>query len=175
MGIGDLDRCVIRDASEEDLPVIVKIYNHYVETSTATFDEEPQSLEQRREWFRRHGDRYPVLAAELNGVVVGWAAISPFSDRPAYRLTVEDSVYVHSELTGRGVGSQLLQELIARARRLDYHRIVARIAEENEGSVRLHRRFGFKEVGTMEEVGYKFGHWLNVTIMMLPLNQSSGS
>ena len=77
MGIGDLDRCVIRDASEEDLPAIVKIYNHYVEVSTATFDEEPQSLEQRRDWFRRHGDRYPVLVAELNGVGVGWAAISP--------------------------------------------------------------------------------------------------
>ena len=83
-------------------------------------------------------------------------------------------MYVHSEFTGRGVGSQLLQELIARARSLSYHCIVARIAEENEGSVKLHRRFGFREVGTMEEVGYKFGHWLNVTIMVLSLDQSSG-
>jgi L-amino acid N-acyltransferase YncA len=170
--LGDLDRCVIRDASEEDLPAIVKIYNYYVETSTATFDEEPQSLDQRREWFRRHGDCYPVLVAELNGVVVGWAAISPFSDRPAYRLTVEDSVYVHSEFTGRGVGSQLMRALISRAQSLGYHCIVARIAEENEGSVHLHRKFGYREIGTMEEVGYKFGHWLNVTIMMLSLNQS---
>jgi L-amino acid N-acyltransferase YncA len=174
VGLRDLDRCVIRDASDEDLPAIVKIYNHYVETSTATFDEEPQSLDQRREWFRRHGCSYPVLVAELNGVVVGWAAISPFSDRPAYRLTVEDSVYVHSEFTGRGVGSQLMQALISRAQALNYHCIVARIAEENEGSVRLHERFGFRKVGTMEEVGYKFGHWLNVTIMMLSLDQSSG-
>jgi L-amino acid N-acyltransferase YncA len=163
------DQFAVRDATVLDLPAIVKVYNYYVETSTATFDEEPQTLEQRLEWFERHGDRYPVLVAELNGVVVGWASISPFSERPAYRLTVESSVYVHFQHIGRGFGTKLMTELIARAKSLGYHCMVARIADGNEDSIRLHEKLGFRRVGTMEEVGYKFGRWLNVAIMMLPL------
>ena len=164
MGLRDLDRCVIRDASDEDLPAIVKIYNHYVETSTATFDEEPQSLDQRREWFRRHGCSYPVLVAELNGVVVGWAAISPFSDRPAYRLTVEDSVYVHSEFTGRGVGSQLMQALISRAQALNYHCIVARIAGKTRAASGFmrglvsERSAPWKRLGTVRPLAERHNH-----------------
>lgn len=163
------DQFVVRDATVQDLPAVVRVYNHYVETSTATFDEEPQTLEQRLEWLKRHGNRYPVLVAELNGVVVGWASISPFSERPGYRLTVESSVYVHFQHTGRGFGTRLMTDLIARANSLGYHCMVARIADGNEGSIRLHEKLSFRRVGTMEEVGYKFGQWLDVAIMMLPL------
>lgn len=170
MACSAVNRYVVREATADDLAAILTIYNYYVETSTATFDQEPQSLEQRMHWFESHGQQYPVLVAELNGDVVGWASISPFSERAAYRLTVESSVYVHRHHTGCGVGTLLMCELIARARQLGYHCMVARVAADNERSLRLHEKLGFKTIGIMKEVGYKFNRWIDVAIMMLLLD-----
>src|SRR5271154_2103576 len=107
----------VRLAEERDLVAINDIYNHYVLHSTCTYQEEPESIEDRRRWFSHHGDKHPVLVAEESGQVVGWGSLSAFHARSAYRHTVENSVYIHHLHQRRGIGSLLLQELIDRARK----------------------------------------------------------
>src|SRR5438552_5697839 len=107
---------LIRLATESDLVAINDIYNHYVGTSTCTFQEEPETIESRRRWFAAHGARHPITAAELDGVVVGWGSLSPYHTRSAYRFSVENSVYVRHDLQRRGIGALLLADLIDRAR-----------------------------------------------------------
>src|SRR5271154_829242 len=103
----------IRVARESDLVAINDIYNHYVLHSTCTYQEEPELLEGRRQWFNRHGDKHPVIVAEAaDGQVVGWGSLSAYHERSAYRHTVENSIYVHHQYHRRGIGSLLLQELI---------------------------------------------------------------
>jgi L-amino acid N-acyltransferase YncA len=159
----------IRPATADDLPVINDIYNHYVLHSTATYQEEPEPIEGRRAWFQRHGAAYPVTVAMLDGSVVGWASLSPFHVRSAYRRTVENSVYVRHDLHRRGIGGALLSDLIARARSIGHHTIIAIIAAEQAGSVALHRKAGFTEVAHLREVGFKFGRWLDVVYLQLML------
>src|SRR5438270_12747209 len=102
----------IRTAIESDAGAINRIYNHFVRNSTCTYQEEPDSLDERREWFRRHDDQHPVIVAEADGQVIGWGSLSVFHPRSAYRHTVENSVYVHNEHHRHGIGSLVLQELI---------------------------------------------------------------
>src|SRR5271165_5534433 len=111
-------QAIIRSATESDLVAINDIYNHYVLHSTCTYQEEPEPLEGRRQWFAHHGPRHPVIVAEEQGRVVGWGSLSAFHPRSAYRNTVENSVYVHHEQHRRGLGSRLLKDLIDRARAL---------------------------------------------------------
>jgi L-amino acid N-acyltransferase len=163
---------VIRPATESDLVAINDIYNHFVVHSTCTYQEEPESLEGRQEWFRHHGDRHPVIVAELAGQVVGWGSLSPYHPRSAYRRTVENSVYVHHDYQRHGIGSLLLAALIARARSLGHRTIIAAIDAEQAGSVALHVRFNFEQVGNMKQLGFKFGRWLDVIYMELLLKDS---
>lgn len=156
---------LVRPATEADLPAILDIYNHAVLHSTATFDEEPRALEDQRRWLREHAHPYAVVVAVSGDRVAGWASLSPFHARPAYRFTAEDSVYVHPEHRGRGIGGLLLAELLSLARGNGFHTVVARITGGNDASVRLHARLGFEHAGTEREVGYKFGQWLDVTVM----------
>ena len=157
---------LLRPATEADLAAINQIYNFYVRTSTATFDLEEVSPEERRQWFGRHGERYPVLVAEAAREVVGWCSASPFHLRPGYRHTVEDSVYLQDAWRGRGVGRLLLAELLRQVERRGYHSVMALIGDSaNEASVRLHAGLGFQHVGVEREVGYKFGRWLDVVLM----------
>ncbi|MBO8126602.1 MAG: N-acetyltransferase [Firmicutes bacterium] len=160
----------IRLAEIGDLSRINDIYNTFVEKSTATFDTQPTSIEQREEWFAQHGGIYPVLVAEEKEVM-GWGSLSPFSQRPAYRFTVEHSIYVAEEYQRQGIGTRLLEELMARAIEGGFHTMVARITGENQASVNLHKKYGFEQVGLLKEVGYKFGRWLDVIYMQKILSR----
>ena len=159
----------IRPATEADLAAVNAIYNHYVLHSTATYQEEPESLEARRAWFDRHGPAHPVTVAEVAGAVVGWASLSPFHPRSAYRRTVENSVYIHPVHHRRGIGRALLADLIARATAAGHHTIIAGIDAEQPASVALHAALGFVPVARLNQVGHKFGRWLDVIYMQLML------
>jgi L-amino acid N-acyltransferase len=159
----------LRPATENDLAAINDIYNHYVLNSTCTYQEVPETSAARRQWFDHHDDRHPVIVAEEGGKVIGWGSLSKFHGRSAYRNTVENSVYVHHQHHRRGVGSALLQELIARARATGFRAIIAGIDGEQAASVALHAKFGFEKVGHLKQVGFKFGRWLDVIYMELLL------
>lgn len=159
----------IRLASESDLVTINEIYNHYVLHSTCTYQEEPESIEGRRNWFERHGETHPIIVAEAEKQVIGWGSLSAYHARSAYRRTVENSVYVHHKFHRRGIGSTLLNELIIRARNLQHHVIIAAIDAEQPASVALHHKAGFQKVGHMKHLGFKFNRWLDVIYMELLL------
>ena len=159
----------IRLATEADIVAINDIYNHYVLHSTCTYQDEPEPIEGRQSWFSHHGEKHPVTVAEANGQVAGWASLSPYHPRSAYRHTVENSVYVHHEHHRRGIGSALLRDLIDRSRAIGHRAIIAGIDGEQAASVALHTKFGFQKVGHLVQVGFKFGRWLDVIYMELLL------
>ncbi len=159
----------VRPASEHDAAAIAAIYNHAVAHTTATFDTEPKTADDRRRWLVERESRHPVIVAEEAGAVVGWGAFSPYADRCAYEGTVELSVYVDPTHVRRGIGSTLARTLIERAPSLGVHVIIARICTENTASLALAERLGFTYVGTMHEVGRKFDRWLDVAILELVL------
>jgi L-amino acid N-acyltransferase YncA len=157
----------VRRADHADLPAILAIYNQEVLVSTATYDTVPRTEADHRKWFAIHGPEHPVLVAESVGAVIGWASLSPWSDRAAYSRTVEVSVYVAAEHRRKGVGRLLLAALIEAGRSHGHHALLARISSDNVASVRLHAELGFAMIGTMREVGVKFGRLLDVSIMEL--------
>jgi L-amino acid N-acyltransferase len=161
--------CNLRPATESDLAAINDIYNHFVLHSTCTYQEEPEPIESRRQWFRHHGEKHPVIVAVAEGQVVGWGSLSAYHERSAYRHTVENSVYVHHQHHRRGIGSLLLQELIVRSRQLSHRVIIAGIDGEQTASVALHAKHGFQKVGHLKQVGRKFDRWLDVIYMQLSL------
>jgi phosphinothricin acetyltransferase len=158
---------VIRKAGVGDQTSILEIYNEAVLHTTATFDTEPRTLEQQSAWFGRHGERHPVLVAEEDGEVVGWASLSAWSDRRAYDDTAEISLYVRADKRGRGIGKDLMNAIMEEGRKAELHTVIARIAGENEASVRLHRSAGFVDIGVMREAGRKFGRLIDVRMMQL--------
>jgi phosphinothricin acetyltransferase len=162
---------LVRPATLDDLGAVNDIYNHYVLHSTCTYQEEPETIEDRRKWFDHHRALHPVIVAEAGGQVVGWGSLSPWHPRSAYRRTVEDSIYIHHEQQRRGLGSLLLEELIGRARILGHRAIIAAIDHGQPGSVALHARFKFQEVGHFKQVGFKFGRWLDAIYLELILEQ----
>jgi L-amino acid N-acyltransferase len=159
----------LRPAVESDLGAINDIYNHYVLQSTCTYQEQPELLSERYQWFHNHGDRYPVTVAEQNEQVVGWSSLSPYHPRTAYRHTVENSIYVHHGWHRRGIGSLLLQDLIRKSRSLGHHAIIAAIDSDQTDSIALHAKHNFQQVGRLQHVGLKFGRWLDVIYMELLL------
>lgn len=160
----------IRRAELTDAAAITEIYNEAIRTTTATFDTEPKTIEERTRWLLAHDDRHPVLVAVVDGVVCGWASLTRWSDRPAYDDTAETSFYVHVLHRGRGVGRQLKAAIIAEARRLGYHTLIARVAQDSVESLHLNESLGFVRVGTLREVGRKFGRLLDVHILQLMLD-----
>ena len=156
----------IRAAELSDATAVMDIYNPVVETSTATFDLVPRTLEQQIDWLSdRSGARIVLVAEDDDGTVAGFAALSPYRERAAYSTTVEDSVYVHPDHQGRGVGRLLLEALVETARAHGFHAVMARIVADHEASIALHSVCGFQIVGHEREVGRKFGRWLDVTLM----------
>lgn len=157
---------LIRAAEPADLPAIVDIVNDAVLNSTALFEYEPHTLEQQAAWLaEKRADGWPVLVAECDGRVLGYATFGTFRVRPAYSRTVEHSIYVADEQRGRGVGRQLLEALIAEARVRGLHVMIGGIDGSNAASIAFHAAFGFEEVGRLREVGWKFERWLDLVYM----------
>jgi phosphinothricin acetyltransferase len=161
----------IRLAKQTDLPAIAAIYNHEVRGGVATFDTVEVSLEERRVWLEGHASpRHPVIVAEEERAVLGWASLSAWSERCAYARAAEVSIYVAPDHQGRGVGGALLGELIERGRGAGLGVLLARIARAGDGgSRRLHERHGFVHIGTMHRVGEKLGRILDVELFELQL------
>ena len=162
----------IRDATERDIPDMREIYNHYVANSTVTFDEEPLTLkEMRRKFADAQRLDYPWLVAESpTGQVLGYAYVLPWKPKAAYRFTVENSIYLSAAATGKGLGRALMAELLPRAKAAGVKEVVAVIADKGaEASIKLHRDFGFTEIGHMGKVGFKFGRWLGTYLLQKSL------
>jgi len=156
----------LRLATLDDAEPIRRIYNLEVETSTATFDLRGRTLEEQRSWISdRSGAHAVVVAIGQDEELVGFGSLSPYKERPAYSTTVEDSVYVHRDHQGRGVGRLILGELCERATAHGFHALIARIVGDHEASIALHSALGFQIVGHEREVGRKFGRWLDVIVM----------
>ncbi|MCW3116148.1 MAG: acetyltransferase [Chitinophagaceae bacterium] len=148
---------------------MLEIYNDIILNTTAVYDYEPHTFEMRRQWFQvKQEQGFPVFAAEENGNLVGFSTLGPFRrEWTAYRFSVENSVYVKTDVRGMGIGKLLVAPLIGAARNLKMHTIVAGIEATNEVSIKLHQRFGFKEVAHFREVGWKFGRWLDLKFLQL--------
>ena len=160
----------VRPVEDADLPAILEIHNHAIATSTAVFDYHPHTLEMRREWLRsKQAAGLPVLVAAVNGAVAGFATYGPFRTRPAYKYTIEHSVYVAEPFWRRGVARALMDALLADARAREYHAVIAGVVADNLPSLRFHEALGFVEVGHCREVGYKFGRWLDLKFLELIL------
>jgi phosphinothricin acetyltransferase len=160
----------IRNAQPSDIEAITDIYNEAILTTVATFDIEPKSVSDRLEWLKSHGERHPVIVCEANGKIAGWASLSKWSERSAYDDTAETSFYVKKEYRGRGIGRRLKEAIIDEARRLKFHTLIARISEGSDASLHLNESFGFVRVGTMKEVGRKFGRFVDVHILQKMLS-----
>lgn len=163
---------MLRGFQEEDLPRVLDIYNHYVVTSTVTFDECPLSLaafQAKAGLIRERGHPF-VVAADASGAVLGYAYASPWRPKAAYRHTAESSIYLADDAIGRGLGRALLTELIDRSRSAGIRELIAVIADEGaDASVGLHRKLGFREVGHLTRVGHKFERWLGTIVMQKSL------
>ena len=161
----------IRTAEARDLEAITRIYEHAVRHGTASFELEPPS---QREMARRYealrSGGYPYLVAQLEREIMGYAYAGPYRARPAYRWTVEDSIYIAPAAQRRGIGRALLDRLIAEAELGGFRQMLAVIGDSaNVGSIELHRAAGFRLVGTFDNTGFKFGRWLDTVLMQRPL------
>lgn len=162
---------LIRSVHDADLPAIHSLYADHVRHGTASFELTPPSLNEMR---TRHaavvGHGLPYLLAERDGDILGFCYATPYRPRPAYRYSVENSVYVASGRHRQGIGSGLLATLIAECENGPWRQMLAVIGDSaNSGSIALHRRHGFEDVGTFRSVGFKFGHWLDTVLMQRPL------
>jgi phosphinothricin acetyltransferase len=155
----------VRKAKLSDLDGITEIYNDAILKTAATFDTDPKTHIEQMEWFKKHDERYPVLISVLKGEVIGWASLSRWSDRCAYADTGEISIYIKESFRGKGVGKQLFDALVKTGKEVKLHTLVSRIAGESAASIKLHEQFGFFHIGTMKEVGRKFGKLLDVHLM----------
>lgn len=155
----------IRQANVDDMGIVADIYNDAILNTTATFDTEIKTLENRIQWLNQHSAMNPVIVSELNGVVVGWASLSKWSDRCAYDTTAEVSVYVHKDFRDQGIGRKLLEVITLEGEKAGLHTILSRITQGNEKSIHLHELFGYEHIGVLREVGMKFGKFLDVHMM----------
>ena len=162
----------LRDAVETDLPDIQEIYNYYVANSTVTFDEDAMTLAEWRDKFaylQKLGMPF-IVAESPAGQLLGYALVSPWKQKKAYRFTVENSIYLGAASTGKGLGRALLAELIERSRAAGLKEIIAVIADQGaDASIKLHQDFGFEEIGRMGKVGFKFERWLGTVLLQKSL------
>ncbi|MCK4365406.1 MAG: N-acetyltransferase [Thermoplasmatales archaeon] len=155
----------IKQATANDLEAITEIYNEAILKTVATFDTETKTIEQQRKWFENHSSKNPILVAEENGVIFGFASLSKYSNRCAYSDTAEISLYIMEEFQGKGIGKKLMKAIIDEGEKVGLHAVIARITDGNEKSIHLHKSVGFEHIGTMKEVGFKFDKRLDVCLM----------
>ena len=155
----------IRAAKLDDLQDITEIYNYAINKTVATFDTKQKSIDEQREWFEKHGSKNPIIVAEDDEGVVGWAALTQYSTKRAYSDTAEISLYVKEEYQGKGVGKKLIKAIVDEGEKSGLHALIARITEGNKTSIYLHKSVGFTHVGVLKEVGFKFGKVLDVYLM----------
>jgi L-amino acid N-acyltransferase YncA len=167
----------IRPAQAADLPAITAIYEHAVRYGTATFELDPPDLAEMTRRFRALMDGgFPYLVAGHDGRVVGYAYAGAYRPRPAYRFTVENSIYLEPAIHRRGIGLQLLQRLIRDSEARGYRQMIAVIGDSaNAGSIGVHRKTGFQMIGTHPNVGFKFGRWLDTVMMQRGLGPGAGT
>lgn len=168
------DDIVLREAAEDDMAAVQRIYAGHVRHGTGSFEERaPDLAEMVERWRGILSRRLPYLVAERGDRVAGFAYAAPFRPRPAYRFTVEDSIYIHPDAVGHGLGRLLLGDLIIRCEALGYRQMVAVIGDShNQRSIRLHEALGFRRAGTFTSVGFKFGRWLDAVFMQRALGES---
>lgn len=154
----------IRIATIDDLPQLLEIYNYEVLNGVATFDLAPKTTEERTEWFYKHNcNNHPLIVAEIEGHIAGYASLSPYRDKEAYNSTVELSVYIAAKFRNQGVATTLMTAIIDMAQKNNLtHMIISVITAGNEGSRRLHEKFGFTFCGVIQEVGFKFGKYHSI-------------
>jgi L-amino acid N-acyltransferase YncA len=167
--------CAVRDSSEDDMAAVQAIYAHHVLHGAASFEEEPPALD---EMLRRRADvlarGLPYLVAEVDGRVAGYSYASPYRARPAYRFSIENSVYVAPGRVRAGIGRALLAALIARCELGPWRQMIAVIGDSaNAASIGLHAELGFRNVGTLHDVGFKFGRWVDSVLMQRALTPRS--
>lgn len=170
-----MSELLIRDAHDGDLPAVRAIFNHWIETSTASFRTVPDGEAETRAWFSGRGPAHPVLVAEAGGEVLGWASLNPHKHTGGYRHTVELSVYLRDDARGQGLGKRLVGALLERARAAGHHVVLAGVCTEQDASLRLHESLGFEKVAHFREVGFKFGRWLDVAYYQKRLASPPGA
>ena len=160
----------IRKATSADVSKILDIINYSILHTTANYNYDIQSLEVQQKWFEdKKAKNFPVIVAEVNETVIGFGSYGTFREKIGYQYTVEHSVYVEDEFTGKGIGKLLLSELIQLAKQQGFHVMIGAIDADNKGSITFHKKFGFVENGIIKEVGFKFGKWLDLLFMQLIL------
>lgn len=160
----------IRLAKENDLDAILEINNYEILHSTVNYDYEPKTKEFQENWFREKSEKgLPILVASIDQEVMGFATYGSFRPKPGYQFTIEHSVYLHNKARGKGLGKQLMQELILLAKKNGYHTMVGGIDSSNLNSLEFHKKLGFQEIGRFREVGRKFDKWLDIIFVQLPL------
>lgn len=166
------------DATSDDMAAVLQIYTHHVLYGAASFEEIPPTLEEMQQRLSKVQEAgLPWLLAKQAHLVVGYCYATPYRPRPAYRFTVEDSVYIAEGQQGKGIGKALLSELIARCERGPWRQMLATVgnAKDNHGSLALHQKLGFTSVGTLKAVGFKFGEWRDTHIMQRMLGEGNHS
>lgn len=154
---------MIRRALKSDISALMEIYNEAVLHTTATFDTEVKDMENRIAWFEEHVGKYVIYVFETDGCVAGYASLSQYRDRKAFDAAVEVSIYIHEDYRGQGIGSSLMQEVLAYAEQCgEIETVVSLITSENTASIRLHERYGFVYCGQIRNAGVKFGKKLNL-------------
>lgn len=153
---------MIRVVRKEDAPAIVSIYNRYIIGSNLTFEEEPLTTEEMASRITEISSSFPYFVYEENGEVKGYCYAHAWKERSAYRYTAETTVYLSPDVTGKSIGTALMQRLIAECKEMGLKTLIACITEGNVASKALHERLGFKQVSCFKEVGLKFGEWLDV-------------
>ncbi|MCP8615799.1 GNAT family N-acetyltransferase [Salirhabdus salicampi] len=151
-----------RKGEHRDLSDIRNIMNYYIHETTATFDIEEKKVEKVKEWFHQFQD-FPLFVADKDNEVVGYASLLPYQKKEAYKHTMELSIYIDPNSHGFGIGKQLMEMILLEAKKREIHSIIAIITTENEQSIEFHKRFGFEHKGTLHEVGFKHGRWLDVS------------
>ncbi|KAB7671879.1 GNAT family N-acetyltransferase [Bacillus sp. B1-b2] len=161
---------MIREMSLSDLPVVLDIYNDAILNTTAVYHYKPHTLDQRMDWYQEKVEKgFPILVFEEDEKVLGFATYGPFRPWPAYKYSVEHSVYVHSDARKKGIGTLLLKEIIKRANKEGYATMIGGIDSSNKGSIFVHEKLGFTYSGTIKKCGYKFGKWLDLDFYQLEL------